>query len=165
MKIINKRYKFILRLMLFLIVMTSCSLETYTTRKNNANQEILSYLIENNIDVKPNSSGLVYILIDEGEGDTPQLGDKVAFHYKGYYLNGEVFDSSYDKSYPLIVEIGNGMIINGLEESLLLMNKGAKAKVIIPFYLAYNDMENAPVPPYSNLIFELEMIDFIKNTQ
>ena len=76
-----------------------------------------------------------------------------------------MFDSSYDKSYPLIVEIGNGMIINGLEESLLLMNKGAKAKVIIPFYLAYNDMENAPVPPYSNLIFELEMIDFIKNTQ
>ena len=165
MKIINKRYKFILRLMLFLIVMTSCSLETYTTRKNNANQEILSYLIENKIDTKQNSSGLVYIPINPGEGDTPQLGDKVAFHYKGYYLNGEVFDSSYDKSYPLIVEIGNGMIINGLEESLLLMNKGAKAKVIIPFYLAYNDMENAPVPPYSNLIFELEMIDFIKNTQ
>ena len=165
MKIINKRYNFILWLVFFLIVMTSCSLETYTTRKNNANQEILSYLIENKIDVKPNTSGLVYIPIDEGEGDTPQLGDKVAFHYKGYYLNGEVFDSSYDKSYPLIVEIGNGMIINGLEESLLMMNKGAKAKVIIPFYLAYDDMDNAPVPPYSNLIFELEMIDFIKITQ
>ncbi len=165
MKIINKRYNFILWLVFFLIVMTSCSLETYTTRKNNANQEILSYLIENKIDVKPNASGLVYIPIDEGEGDTPQLGDKVAFHYKGYYLNGEVFDSSYDKSYPLIVEIGNGMIINGLEESLLMMNKGAKAKVIIPFYLAYDDMDNAPVPPYSNLIFELEMIDFIKITQ
>ena len=42
------------------------------------------------------------------------------------------------------------------------MNKGAKAKVIIPFYLAYNDMENALVPPYSNLIFELELIDFTK---
>lgn len=165
MKIINKRYNFILWLVFFLIVMTSCSLETYTTRKNNANQEILSYLIENKIDVKPNASGLVYIPIDEGEGDTPQLGDKVAFHYKGYYLNGEVFDSSYDKSYPLIVEIGNGMIINGLEESLLMMNKGAQAKVIIPFYLAYDDMDNAPVPPYSNLIFELEMIDFIKITQ
>ena len=165
MKIINKRYNFILWLVFFLIVMTSCSLETYTTRKNTANQEILSYLIENKIDVKPNTSGLVYIPIDEGEGDTPQLGDKVAFHYKGYYLNGEVFDSSYDKSYPLIVEIGNGMIINGLEESLLMMNKGAKAKVIIPFYLAYDDMDNAPVPPYSNLIFELEMIDFIKITQ
>ena len=88
MKIINKRYNFILWLVFFLIVMTSCSLETYTTRKNTANQEILSYLIENKIDVKPNTSGLVYIPIDEGEGDTPQLGDKVAFHYKGYYLNG-----------------------------------------------------------------------------
>ena len=165
MKIIDKQYNIVFFLAFFIVVMTSCSLETYTTRKNDANYEILSYLADNKIDVNPTASGLVYIPIEEGEGEMPQLGDKVAFHYKGYYLNGEVFDSSYDKSYPLIVELGNGMIINGLEEALLLMNKGAKAKVIIPFYLAYNDLEYAPVSPYSNLIFELEMVDFIKVTQ
>ena len=52
------------------------------------------------------------------------------------------------------------MIIKGLEEALRLMNKGSKAKVLIPFYLAYEDKEYAPVPPYSNLIFEIELIDF-----
>lgn len=144
----------------FVMFMASCSLETYATKKNVANQEILSYLADNKIDVKPNESGLVYIQISDGVGKTPKLGDKVAFHYKGYYLNGDVFDSSYGKKYPLIVELGNEMVISGLEEALLLMNKGSKAKVVIPFYLAYDDMENAPVPPYTNLVFEIEMIDF-----
>lgn len=165
MKIIKKQYRFILFLMFLLIVMISCSLENYTTRKNNADQEVLSYLIENKIDIKPNHSGLVYIPIENGQGDLPQLGDKVAFHYTGSYFSGEVFDSSYGKPYPLIIELGKGMIIKGLEEALLLMRKGDKAKVIVPFYLAYDDMENAPVPPYSNLIFELEMLDFTKVTQ
>ena len=160
MKIIKKQYSFISLLLIVIFVMASCSMETYATKKNDANQEIFTYLIENKIDASPNPSGLVYIPVSDGVGESPELGDKVAFHYTGFYLNGEVFDSSYGKPYPLIVELGNGMIINGIEESLMLMNKGAKAKVVIPFYLAYNDMENAPVPPYSNLIFELELIDF-----
>ena len=162
MKIIKKQYHFICLLFVVTLVVTSCSLETYATRKNDANQEILTYLVENEIDAIPNPSGLVCIPLCDGEGNAPEIGDKVAFHYTGYYLNGEVFDSSYGKPYPLIVELGNALIIKGLEEAILSMNKGAKAKVIIPFYLAYNDMENAPVPPYSNLIFELELIDFTK---
>ena len=41
-------------------------------------------------------------------------------------------------------------------------DNGAKSKVIIPFYMAYDDMENAPVPPFSNLVFELELLDIDK---
>lgn len=143
-----------------LLTFQSCSIETYSTRKSIANETILKYLFDNDLDIEPNSSGIVFIKIKEGVGECPKDGDKVAFHYTGSYLDGEVFETSNDKPYPLIVELGNGMIIKGLEESLKMMNKGAKAKVIIPFYLAYNDMENAPVPPYSNLVFELELIDF-----
>ena len=117
----------------------------------------------NFINVKPEPSGLLMIPVVEGVGETPELGDKVAFHYKGYYLNGDVFDSSYDKSYPIIVELGKGQMISGIEEALIKMNKSSKYKVIVPFYLAYKDMEFAPVPPFSNLIFELELIDFIKS--
>lgn len=131
--------------------------------KLDADNEIKTYMTENDIDVIPNQSGLVYIPIREGNGASPQIGDKVAFHYIGYYFDGEVFDSSYDRAVPLIVRLGNDMIIKGMEESLLMMNKGSKAKVIVPFYLAYNDMENAPVPPYSNLIFEIELLDFTKS--
>ena len=144
-----------------MMAVTSCSIETYATKKNDANQEILSYIADNNIDATPKTSGLVFIPINEGEGECPESGDKVAFHYKGYYMNGEVFDNSYDKSYPLIVQLGSNALIKGMEEALIMMKKGAKAMVIVPFYLAYNDREYAPVPPYSNLIFELEVIDFI----
>ncbi len=138
----------------------SCSIETYSTKKISADNEILLYIENNGLNVKPNHSGLVFIPLADGNGDSPQDGDKVAFHYTGYYLDGKVFDTSYDQQYPLIVELGSGLMIKGLEESLKMMNKSSKAKVIVPFYLAYNDMENAPVPPFSNLIFELELIDF-----
>lgn len=138
----------------------SCSIETYATKKISADNEILLYIESNELNVTPNHSGLVFIQLADGNGAYPQDGDKVAFHYTGYFLDGKVFDSSYDKPYPLIVELGNSMMIKGLEESLKMMNKASKAKVIVPFYLAYGDMENAPVPPFSNLIFELELVDF-----
>ena len=143
-----------------LSLFVSCSIETYATKKISADSEILLYIENNQLDVRPNQSGLVFIPLEDGNGEYPQDGDKVAFHYTGYFMDGEVFETSYDKPYPLIVELGNGMIIRGLEESLKMMNKSSTAKVIVPFYLAYNDMENAPVPPFSNLIFELKLIDF-----
>ena len=160
MKITKLHCLYACLLFVVMLLFASCSIESYATKKQDANKEILLYITENELDVIPNDSGLVFVQIENGEGECPKVGDKVAFHYKGYYLNGEVFDSSYDKSYPLIVELGDELIIKGLEEALMMMNKGAKAKVVIPFYLAYDDMENALVPPFSNLIFELEMIDF-----
>lgn len=149
-------------LLLMFLFFTSCSMQTMATIKADADNDIKTYMEQNEINVAPNQSGLVYIPVKEGYGDCPQIGDKVAFHYTGYYFNGEVFDSSYDRALPLIVQLGNDMIIRGMEESLLMMKKGSKAKILVPFYLAYNDMENAPVPPYSNLIFEIELIDFTK---
>ena len=160
MKITKLRCLYSCLLFVVMLLFTSCSIETYTTKKQDANKEILLYIAENELNVSPNDSGLVFVQIEKGEGECPKVGDKVAFHYKGYYLNGKVFDSSYDKLYPLIVKLGDDAVIKGLKEALMLMNKGAKAKVVIPFYLAYDDMENAPVPPFSNLIFELEIIDF-----
>lgn len=145
-----------------LLLFTSCSMQTLATIKADADNDIRTYMLQNKINATPNQSGLVFISLKEGNGDTPQIGDKVAFHYTGYYFDGKVFDSSYDRSLPLVVQLGNNMIIKGMEEALLMMNKGSKAKIIVPFYLAYNDMENVPVPPYSNLIFEIELIDFTK---
>lgn len=150
-------------LSLMFLFFSSCSVQTIATMKLDADNKIKTYMTENDIDVTPNQSGLVYIPIREGNGASPQIGDKVAFHYTGYYFDGVVFDSSYDRAVPLIVQLGNDMIIKGMEESLLMMNKGSKAKVILPFYLAYNDMEKASVPPYSNLIFEIELLDFTKS--
>ena len=159
MKQIGIKILYVLTIVFITIVLYSCSIESYSTKKYAANNEILSYLNDNGYMVLPDSLGLVYIPVKQGNNVFPKDNDIVAFHYVGYYLNGEVFDSSFEKSRPLIVKLGDGLLIKGLEYSLLKMDKGAKSKVIIPFYLAYDNMENAPVPPYSNLIFELEMID------
>lgn len=157
-----KNINIIILLLLMPLFFSSCSIQTMATIKADADNDIKTYMEQNEVNVAPNQSGLVYIPIKEGNGDSPQIGDKVAFHYTGYYFDGDIFDSSYDRALPLVVQLGNDMIIKGMEESLLMMKKGSKAKILVPFYLAYNDMENAPVPPYSNLIFEIELIDFTK---
>ena len=159
MKQIGVKILYVLTIVFITIVLYSCSIESYSTKKYAANNEIMSYLNDNGYMVSPDSLGLVYIPVKQGNNVFPKDNDIVAFHYVGYYLNGDVFDSSFEKSRPLIVKLGDGLLIKGLEYSLLKMDKGAKSKVIIHFYLEYDNMENAPVPPYSNLIFELEMID------
>lgn len=142
--------------------MFSCSIDNYHTRKMYADNQVQLYIAENQYNVSADSLGFAYIPISEGNGVFPQNGDVIAFHYIGYYLDGKVFDSSYDRSYPLIVKLGEDQLIKGLEYAIMKMDKGAKSKVVIPFYLAYDDMENAPVPPFSNLVFELELLDIDK---
>lgn len=159
MKLLSAKIVSFFCMILIVSVLYSCSIESYTTRKFSADSEIISYLNNNGYDVSPDSLGLVYIPLKQGNNVYPKKDDVVAFHYVGYYLNGDVFDSSYGKSRPLIVKLGDNQLIKGLEYSLLKMDKGSKSKVIIPFYMAYGNMENGPVPPYSNLIFELELID------
>ena len=159
MKLLSAKIVSFFCMILIVSVLYSCSIEIYTTRKFSADSEIISYLNNNGYDVSPDSLGLVYIPLKQGNNVYPEKDDVVAFHYVGYYLNGDVFDSSYGKSRPLIVKLGDNQLIKGLEYSLLKMDKGSKSKVIIPFYMAYGNMENGPVPPYSNLIFELELID------
>ena len=159
MKIIGVKIQYFLTLILIVSIFCSCSIENYSTKKLAANNEILSYVNDRGYSVEPDSLGLVFIPIKQGNGVFPKDNDLVAFHYVGYYLNGEIFDSSYDKSRPLVVQLGENKLIKGLEYSLLKMDKGSKSTVIIPFYLAYDNMVNGPVPPYSNLVFELELID------
>ena len=159
MKIIGVKIQYFLTLILIVGIFSSCSIENYSTKKLAANNEILSYVNDRGYSVEPDSLGLVFIPIKQGNGVFPKDNDLVAFHYVGYYLNGEIFDSSYDKSRPLVVQLGENKLIKGLEYSLLKMDKGSKSKVVIPFYLAYDNMVNGPVPPYSNLVFELELID------
>ena len=159
MKIIGVKIQYFLTLILIVSIFCSCSIENYSTKKLAANNEILSYVNNRGYSVEPDSLVLAFIPIKQGNGVFPKDNDLVAFHYVGYYLNGEIFDSSYDKSRPLVVRLGENKLIKGLEYSLLKMDKGSRSKVVIPFYLAYDNMVNGPVPPYSNLVFELELID------
>ena len=105
------------------------------------------------------SSGLKYIMLKEGEGDTPYPGQTVRVHYSGFLMDGTKFDSSYNKNVPYEFIVG-GRVIKGWNEGIQLLNVGAKAKFIIPPNLAYGPRGSGGViPPNATLIFEIELLE------
>lgn len=106
-------------------------------------------------------SGLFYSIEKEGEGDKPQKGNSVKVHYKGELLDGTVFDSSFKRNQPIEFSIGVGQVIPGWDEGIALLNKGAKATLIIPSDLAYGAAgAGGVIPPNATLKFEVELVDF-----
>ena len=70
-----------------------------------------------------------------------------------------VFDSSYKRNQPIEFSVGIGQVISGWDEGILLLNKGDKAKFIIPSNLAYGEAgAGGVIPPNATLIFELELL-------
>ncbi len=107
--------------------------------------------------VKVTASGLQYEVIKEGTGAQPKATDKVTVHYKGTLIDGKVFDSSYDRGQPATFPL-NG-VIKGWTEGLQLMKEGAKYRFFIPSDLGYGARgAGADIPPYSTLIFEVELL-------
>ena len=102
-------------------------------------------------------SGLQYKVIQEGEGRTPGPDDSVVVHYSGSFVDGTVFDSSYDRGKPATLQMKK--VIKGWKEALAMMKEGAKWELFIPPELAYGKQGRAKaIPPNSALIFEVELI-------
>ncbi len=120
------------------------------------------YLTKNYPNAKPIASGLYYIDVKKGKGNTPASGDKVKVNYKGMFLDGKVFDSSYDRKEPIEFTLGKGQVIKGWDEGIGMMRKGGKAVLIVPSNLAYGPNGRGSIPPYSTLVFEVELVDIIK---
>ncbi len=116
------------------------------------------YLADNKITGKPTKTGLYFIEIKKGSGATPKVTDMVKVHYTGKLLNGTKFDSSVDRGEP--IEFPLNKVIQGWIEGLQLMKKGGKATLIIPSILAYGAQGQNTIPPFSPLVFEVELIDF-----
>ncbi len=106
-------------------------------------------------------SGLKYVIFQKGTGPSPAPGDKVKVHYSGYLRDGKPFDSSVERGEPIGFQCGKGQVIAGWDEGLQLLQKGSKAKLIIPWQLAYGEAGRPPViPAKADLIFDVELVDF-----
>ena len=89
----------------------------------------------------------------------PQKGQNVSVHYKGMFTEGGVFDDSYKRGNPIEFPIGMGNVIPGWDEGILLLNKGDKARFVIPSQLAYGESgAGGVIPPNATLIFEVELL-------
>lgn len=105
-------------------------------------------------------SGLQYKVLKEGSGAKPKPTDKVQVHYRGTFINGDTFDSSYDRGEPIEFPV-NG-VIKGWTEALQLMPVGSKYMLYIPSDLAYGPRGNQAIPANSTLIFELELLNIVQ---
>jgi len=108
-------------------------------------------------EVKTTKSGLQYEIVKAGTGATPKISDTVVCHYKGTFIDGEVFDSSYQRGEPAQFPVDR--VITGWTEALQLMKVGAKWKLFIPSDLAYGESGNRGIPPNTVLLFEIELLD------
>ena len=119
-----------------------------------------AYLEENGIDAQPTESGLVYVCTKPGKGPKPSYKQNVKVHYTGKLLDGTVFDSSVERGEPFEFQLGVHQVIVGWDEGIALMSKGEKGTLYIPYELAYGARQTGPIPAYSNLIFDVELLDF-----
>ena len=111
--------------------------------------------------MKKTTSGLYYTITKEGEGEHPPKGANVSVHYKGTLVDGTVFDSSYQRDQPIEFSVGVGQVIPGWDEGILLLNKGAAARFVIPSHLGYGAQgAGGVIPADATLIFEVELIKF-----
>lgn len=102
-------------------------------------------------------SGLQYMVLNEGTGKKPKASDTVRCHYHGTLTDGTVFDSSVQRGEP--AEFPLNQVIAGWTEGVQLMNEGSKYRFFIPFNLAYGERgAGAQIPPYSALVFDVELI-------
>lgn len=140
--------------------------------KETEGEQLKKYLAENKITQKATASGLIFISKKAGKGTQAVKGKKVKVNYTGTLLDGTMFDTSvkedaqkgnildpnrpYD---PIEFELGVGQVIPGWDEAIALMKVGEKATIIIPSTIAYGPNGAGPIPPFSSLRFDVELID------
>ncbi|MFD1163743.1 peptidylprolyl isomerase [Hwangdonia seohaensis] len=125
-------------------------------------------------------SGLQYFITEKGQGEKLNETNKVLTHYAVYFENGKLLETSSlkiaealdvvnekrklaDKYEPITADLSpDARMISGFKEGLQQLNVGDKATLFIPYHLAYGESGNRGIPPKSNIIFEVEILEIVK---
>ena len=110
--------------------------------------------------VKVTPSGLQYKILTQGTGEIPTKEAKVKVNYEGHLIDGTEFDSSYKRNKPVTFPVAQ--VIAGWTEALCMMPVGSKWMLYVPQELAYKDKEQSKIPPFSCLIFTVELLEIAK---
>jgi FKBP-type peptidyl-prolyl cis-trans isomerase len=107
--------------------------------------------------VMTTASGLQYEIVKLGTGPKPALSDTVEVHYKGSFIDGNVFESSFETNQPVSFPVGR--VIKGWTEALQLMPVGSRYILYVPYQLGYGANDYGTIPGGSTLIFEVELLN------
>ncbi len=112
-------------------------------------------------EARKTQTGIRYLILREGAGESPKPGDKVNVLYVGRLLDGTVFDQTTEADKPFSFRVRREMVIEGWEQVLQLMRKGEKRLVIIPPEMGYGTRGQPPkIGRNATLVFEIELVSF-----
>lgn len=153
-------------IVLTLLLSISASALTFPNLANTANKITSVSFQDENFNFKEmqkqatkTSSGLKYIDLVEGKGDSPTRGKVVVIKYTVRLTNGKVVETSEDRSENFSFRLGLRQVIKGLEEGVTTMKVGGKRRLIIPPVLGYGE-QGSPggIPPNTTLIFDVQLL-------
>ncbi|ASV32260.1 FKBP-type peptidyl-prolyl cis-trans isomerase [Maribacter cobaltidurans] len=147
--------------LLLLVLITSCNLDSgnevyidpvdYTALND---KQITDYLTANDLEAEKTASGLYYTIENPGDGAQPTATSNVTVAYKGYYLNGTVFDQSPEDG----ITIGLNRVIKGWTEGIPYFKEGGNGTLFIPSHLGYGSYDYNGIPGGSVLIFDIKLL-------
>ncbi|ACB74229.1 FKBP-type peptidyl-prolyl cis-trans isomerase [Opitutus terrae] len=148
----------LLRLALFAAVILATPL--LHAQRERLTPEEIDYVNEKWPGTKKTSTGIRYLVLQEGSGAQPKPGDRVGVTYVGTLLRGEKFDERLEADNPLRFRLGRGEVIDGWDQLLPAMKLSEKRLVIIPAALAYGSRGRPPsIPRDATLVFEMQLVE------
>ena len=116
--------------------------------------DITAYIADKNLNAQKSDSGLYYVINEEGTGERPTSTSNVTVAYKGYFLNGSVFDQSNANG----INFGLQQVIKGWTEGITYFKEGGSGLLLVPAHLGYGNNDFRGIPGGSVLIFEIDLI-------
>lgn len=145
-------------LIMSLIVLTSCNKSLSEEEQFDKDISLIKeYIADNNLDAMSTDSGLYYTIDKLGTGNFPNANNKVTVRYKGYFLDGGVFDQSDEFGIP--VNLQN--VIQGWTEGIQLYKEGGEGLLLVPSKLGYGKQGKGSVPPNTVMIFEVKLLEIV----
>ncbi len=141
-----------LGLLMLLFTFAGCSKDNSKKQAEADHNLILNYASSHNLNGRFTKSGLYYVILKSGNDKHPTLSSTLYADYKGYFLDGKVFDQASGATLPL------SRVIQGWQEGLQLIGEGGKIKLLVPSGLAYGSTQSGAIPPNSVLGFDITLI-------
>lgn len=116
--------------------------------------DILSYIEANNLEAQRSDTGLFYVIDEEGSGKRPTITSNVTVAYKGYFLDGRVFDQSDSNG----ISFGLDQVIAGWTEGITYFKEGGNGMLLVPSNLGYGTRGRGAIPGGAVLVFDINLI-------
>jgi FKBP-type peptidyl-prolyl cis-trans isomerase FkpA len=137
---------------LLILLFTSC--ESNDTFEPQTESDIVKYIADNNLNAQRTNSGLYYVITNQGTGTRPtSSASNVTVVYKGYFLNGTVFDQN-STGYTT----GLNQVIPGWTEGIQLFREGGEGILLIPSNLGYGENGGGSIPGGAALVFDIKLL-------